>query len=353
MADTKNLSQLFAPTAPVAPVVEDPSLQARIKDRPLDVGIPAAKPITNVKQLDQLTTETRKGLDAENQEWLALQTNKLKALNEEAARAYKEKTSRTEKAELAEIIGHALAQIGYGMAGLKSNTYGGPLKFNKIDWERKYDRTLDEYKTKLGLNKDELDYDATSMKTRGSERSKLAEDRLSMSERTLREYQDRIDEERRKAEKEDKIKKGPKLETADKILEEFREIDKLKALYDEAEDDKSRTKLMGEIYVKLGEQGEGSKDIKKLNEMAKAEQIPWYNFWSDKSDEFGKLIETQKKKRLDELAGRNQSKLAEEGQLPGPVLTPPAASGIIDKATLEDADKRRQRIEELRKKAGK
>jgi len=349
MADTKNLSQLFGPTQP-APVVEDPSLQAKIKDRPLDVGIPAAKPITNVKQLDQLTTETRKGLDAENQEWLALQTNKLKALNEEAARAYKEKTSRTEKAELAEIIGHALAQIGYGMAGLKSNTYGGPLKFNKIDWERKYDRTLDEYKTKLGLNKDELEYDATSMKTRGSERSKLAEDRLSMSERTLREYQDRIDEERRKAEKEDKTKKGPKLETADKILEEFREIDKLKALYDEAEDDKSRTKLMGEIYVKLGEQGEGSKDIKKLNELAKAEQVPWYNFWSNKSDEFSKLIEAQKKKRLDELAGRNKAKLAEEGQLPGP-LTPAADSGIIDKKLLEDETKRKQRIKELKEKA--
>jgi hypothetical protein len=349
-ADTKNLSQLFAPAAPAAPVVEDQSLSAKIKDRPLDVGLPAAKPITSIKELDKITTETRKGLDAENQEWLTIQTNKLRALNEEAAKVYKEKTDRTERAELAEIIGHALAQIGYGMAGLKSNTYGGPLKFNKVDWERKYDRTLDEYKTKLGLNKDELDYESTSMKTRGGERSKLAEDRLSMSERTLREHEARMDEERRKA---DKVRKGPKLDTADKILEEFREIEKLKALYDEAGDDKTRTKLISDIYVKLGEQGEGSKGIQSLNQMAKAEQVPWYNFWSDKSDEFSKLIETQKKKRLSELASRNQAKLTEAGQLPGPLLTPPAANGIIDKSTLEDADKRKQRIEELRKKAGK
>jgi len=352
MADTKNLSQLFAPTAPVAPV-EDPSLSAKIKDRPLDVGLPAAKPISSIKQLDQLTTETRKGLDAENQEWLSIQTNKLKALNEEAARVYKEKTSRTEKAELAEIIGHALAQIGYGMAGLKSNTYGGPLKFNKIDWERKYDRTLDEYKTKLGLNKDELEYDSAAMKTRGGERSKLAEDRLSMSERALRDAQQRADEERRNAAK---TKKGPKLDTADKILEEFREIEKLKSLYDEAGDDKTRTKLMGDIYVKLGEQADTEVGIPELKTMYEESQPPgfWASLFGAKAkDNFNQLIQKQKKAALDKLAASNRAKLSEDGELPGPVLTPPAASGIIDKATIEDETKRKQRIEELRKKAGK
>ena len=88
--------------------------------------------------------------------------------------------SDIERKELAETLGHAFAQFGAGLQGLKSGidmTTG--LKFNKTDWNKRYEQALDELKTNLT----DLREKRQEVKATGLEERREAE---RMGERGLR-----------------------------------------------------------------------------------------------------------------------------------------------------------------------
>lgn len=81
----------------------------------------------------------------------------------DARKAAESSTNRNEWGQVAERIGHALAQFGAGLHGERTGVDMSGLKFNKIDWERRLDRIqaglssdLNRMETKAGrLDSDE------------------------------------------------------------------------------------------------------------------------------------------------------------------------------------------------------
>lgn len=305
-----------AQPAPMEPAIQEPeTLQSKIKKQPIESGLPALPSVVaSPKKLDEFSNQVRQGLDSENQSWMKAQTDELKKLNEEAKRIYQEDKSRVDTAKVAELIGHALTQIGYGMAGLKSKTYGGPLQFNKADWESKYRNILDEYKMTLDQGRSEIDAEQDSLKSRSAQRERIGSDKINQAERL---YFDYLNESQKKQglDKPDS-KKAPKLESEEAILKEFREIEKLRAQYAEAKSDSEKAKLMGDIYVKLADPSEKAVPLKELKEMSAQDKKPWYNFWAEDTDKFGEYIDSVKQQRLNKLRGENQAKLEEAGLAP-------------------------------------
>lgn len=70
----------------------------------------------------------------------------LKAIQDSLKELDQKELSAEERAgwaEMAQVAGQALTQLGAGMYGLKHNTDLSGIKFNKVDWQKQLDRTLD------------------------------------------------------------------------------------------------------------------------------------------------------------------------------------------------------------------
>ena len=61
---------------------------------------------------------------------------------------YDDMKDRLGKAELAETVGHAIAQLGAGWVGLNTGRDMTGLKFNKTNWDKKMDTAFAEFKHK-------------------------------------------------------------------------------------------------------------------------------------------------------------------------------------------------------------
>lgn len=302
---------------------------------PIDTNLPAVPAsIPSTQKLDEFSTKIREGLDKESQQWIKAQTDQLKQLNKEAAELYKQDKERVQTAQIAAMIGQALNQIGYGLAGMRNKTYGGPLKFDKADWESTYKNILDEYKSRLDSIKDETASETAGFKERDSQRGKLATDRIAQAEAQLRNMTaeerraaDRLlklqDEARRRAEKEadkkEAVKRAPKLESPDKILKDSRELEGLAGQYKVAKSDKERASLLKQINVKLGPHEVPMEELETLLKKQKP------GFFSKLGAVFGlgsgtgengfsELIKSQEQKRISELNQRNKVLLGDEGE---------------------------------------
>lgn len=94
------------------------------------------------KRVDKTTGDAKQELESKMSELNDLE----KAYRKEA----KDAQSNIELRELAETMGHALAQFGAGLHGLKTGVdMSSGLKFNKTDWNRRYEQALDELKSNL------------------------------------------------------------------------------------------------------------------------------------------------------------------------------------------------------------
>ena len=90
--------------------------------------------------------ETRGGLKKD----LEGQLDKMQTLETTYRTEAKEAKDSVARQELAEKMGHALAQLGAGMQGIKTGVdMTSGLKFDKTDWNKRYETALDELKANL------------------------------------------------------------------------------------------------------------------------------------------------------------------------------------------------------------
>ncbi len=87
----------------------------------------------------------KKVADAEMQGKLS----ELQTVESALRKEYKENKDRTAMMEVAEKVGHALAQFGAAQQGLRSGVDLSGLKFDKTNWGEQYNRLLDEMKMEL------------------------------------------------------------------------------------------------------------------------------------------------------------------------------------------------------------
>lgn len=64
---------------------------------------------------------------------------------ERAERLYNEREDRLNWAQTAQLLGNALTQLAAGYYGLKTGYDMSGVKFSQVDWEKKLDRTFDQY----------------------------------------------------------------------------------------------------------------------------------------------------------------------------------------------------------------
>lgn len=90
--------------------------------------------------------ETRGGLKKD----LEGQLDKMQTLETTYRTEANEAKDSVARQELAEKMGHALAQLGAGMQGIKTGVdMTSGLKFDKTDWNKRYETALDELKANL------------------------------------------------------------------------------------------------------------------------------------------------------------------------------------------------------------
>lgn len=82
---------------------------------------------------------------------LAEWNNRKKELKE----LYKETKERIGWAQAAELLGSALVQLGAGLYGLRTGVDMTGMKFNFNDWNKNYERALDEHRLELSNLEDE------------------------------------------------------------------------------------------------------------------------------------------------------------------------------------------------------
>src|SRR5690606_13405525 len=70
-------------------------------------------------------------------------------------KTYEDKTNRLEWAEVAETLGNAFVQLGAGLQGYKTGIDLSGVKFNKTNWEPKFDRVLAKLKQDTGVVQEE------------------------------------------------------------------------------------------------------------------------------------------------------------------------------------------------------
>lgn len=151
------------PAAPAASA--PPSTQPSAEEAPAPAAAPA--PAKKRDYIDESNKETAANFDTV-QDRIKDYKNDAKTGNAAADKAFEAKAgaldkladqyraekeagvSRTQWAEVAEKMGHALAQIGAGIQGQRSgiDTASG-LKFDKTDWNERYNQLLGELKTNL------------------------------------------------------------------------------------------------------------------------------------------------------------------------------------------------------------
>lgn len=92
--------------------------------------------------------EFNKRLTGLNEQLLAAREKAAKGIAE-AKTAAEAQDTRTQWAEVAETIGHALAQLGAGLYGQKTGLNMSGVKFNNRDWSQDYNRIQQQLKGKL------------------------------------------------------------------------------------------------------------------------------------------------------------------------------------------------------------
>jgi hypothetical protein len=124
--------------------------------------------------------------------------------------------------EVAEKVGQALTQLGAGYYGLKSGVDMSGLKFAQTDWEKRYDRLLDELRTGIGDVEE-----SRKAEERGTERvqrqQELLEDRKFRESQTDKEIAARRQELQQRAADE----RGAR--AAERMLEDVKSKEKQKA----------------------------------------------------------------------------------------------------------------------------
>lgn len=91
------------------------------------------------------------GLNAEQKAEFEEKRSELKSRQELLMEQYKKDKERVEWAEVAEMFGHALTQLGAGLTGMRTGVDLSGLKFNKTDWDSKYNRLMKDLDRELGL----------------------------------------------------------------------------------------------------------------------------------------------------------------------------------------------------------
>lgn len=275
--------------APVSPFQQ-------MAEQPLESGLPSMPArLSTLKELDKFSTETRRGLDKEKQDYLKLQADKLKELNDEAKKIYKENKDRVDTAKLGEILGQALTQLGYGMAGLKSGSYGGPLQMGKTDWENTYNNILQEYKLLIDSGKDEIGAESAGVKSRQEERERLGKERINAAERSM--YDELAGG--RREEKQALSEKNSIKKELEQVNKDKRAVEAKLALLDNAKGDKEKSKILGDILVLLKAPEGQDITVDQLKELKDTDPRAWYDFWSDKPDQLreytNQILELRKK----------------------------------------------------------
>ena len=141
-----------APTEPVKTVPAAPKTteMAKTVNKVAGVAVPTAPKPTELEKIlstfeskiEKSQTSVKSAMNTQLSELKDLETtyrNEAKASKDEIA-----------KRELAENMGHALAQLGAGIQGMNTGVdMSSGLKFSKTDWNKRYEAALDELKANL------------------------------------------------------------------------------------------------------------------------------------------------------------------------------------------------------------
>jgi hypothetical protein len=76
---------------------------------------------------------------------------------------YKDRMTRSEWAEVAETIGHAMVRVGAAAYGLKKGVDLSKIDMQKVDWEKPRSRRSEEYLTKLKLLSDKKNEESRAL----------------------------------------------------------------------------------------------------------------------------------------------------------------------------------------------
>jgi len=268
----------------------------------------------------------------------------------ESEQIYKENKNRLAWAELAETLGQAVIQLIAAQDAAKNNWNISGMKFDRVNWESKYDRALREFDSK----KDTLSKQQGAV-TREFERAEGKMEREGTKEQSLlaRDFfttQARIEANAKRAAKED----ADKLKDMTAKERAAREKSRMYiANYEAAEDavnklengdfadDKEKQKLKDEITDSMRKNGHigVSKDLAKAGE-AKTGGIFGF-FQSDDFAPMKKYIQVNKKKGVESVyrgygvpipADVNQALSGEEQQ------SGPKAGDVVDGFQFKGGD---------------
>jgi hypothetical protein len=217
------------------------------------------------------------------------------------------------KLQLAETLGQSLLQLGYAFASMKPGAgYAGPLKFNKTDWESRFDRILDEKKQQMVEAKAEQEFVTKEEKRASQLREDDAKKKISTA---LRMYEDNMRKGREFARQNEQLaKKAPTDDKAkekllaniakeqEKIRADFRAIEGYEARIGEAKNDKERAALMANIFTKLKQPEDGTElTIEELKDLEESRRgfVTWAKgMFSTQPDKFKDYINKVKEDRL-------------------------------------------------------
>lgn len=265
-----------------------------------EANVPAPQTMAEFyRKWKQVPTE----LSAEDR---AMFTNKLAELDEkmlEAEKRYESQKTRTGWAEVAEMLGQAMVQLMAARDAAQNNWNVGGVKFDRTNWEARYDRALREYDSR----KDTIGRQQATV-SRTLEGADRKAERLGTAEQNLlaRDYfttQARIQAEARRSAKEDEAnlkdnlsKERAAKEKAKSYIANYEAaqdaVNKLEA--GTFENDKEKQKLLDKVTDSLRRNGHiGVSDEIKARAEAKKGGI-WGFFQSDDYAPLKQYIETNK-----------------------------------------------------------
>ena len=130
------------------PVKEDKVPQE--KKKVAGVTVPTAPKPTELEKILSTFESKIETSQAGVKSAMNTQLSELKDLETTYRNEAKASKDEVAKRELAENMGHALAQLGAGIQGMKTGVdMSSGLKFSKTDWNKRYEAALDELKANL------------------------------------------------------------------------------------------------------------------------------------------------------------------------------------------------------------
>jgi hypothetical protein len=88
-------------------------------------------------------------LPKEDRSVMDREAGELNKLQQQVLATYKQNRKDTKMLQLAEMLGHAMTQLGAGLQGMRTGVDLSGLKFNKADWKADYDANVEELKAQL------------------------------------------------------------------------------------------------------------------------------------------------------------------------------------------------------------